>query len=127
MVAASVKIDVAALLAAEAEVACARSASSTYRSPTAVVMHLDAGVAHRVVEAEVAHHGGHDGVVAQLAALVQRERADGQDLVAVDDLAGRVDGQAAVGVAVVRDAEVGAVLRTACDAAGRGGWSRRRR
>src|SRR6185437_17167497 len=33
------------------------------------------------------------------------------DRVAVDDLAGGVDGQAAVGVAVVRQADVGAVLQ----------------
>ena len=44
-----------------------------------------------------------------VAALVQRQRADGQDRVAVDDLAVGGDGQAAVGVAVVGDAEVGAV------------------
>ena len=48
-------------------------------------LHRDAGVAHRVVEAEVAHHGGDDGVVRERAALVQRQRADGQDRVAVDD------------------------------------------
>ena len=38
------------------------------------------------------------------------ERQDRQDLVAVDDVAVVVDGQAAVGVAVEREADVGAVL-----------------
>src|SRR6185369_15333135 len=62
----------------------------------------------RVVEAEVAHDGGDDGVLGQRAALVQRQRADGQDRVAVHELALGGDGQAAVGVPVVGDAEVGA-------------------
>ncbi len=39
-----------------------------------------------------------------------RQREDRHDLVAVDHRAGGVDRQAAVGVAVVGDAEVGAVL-----------------
>ena len=39
----------------------------------------------------------------------------GQDRVAVDDVAVRGDGQAAVGVAVVGDAEVGAVLADGVD------------
>ena len=68
-----------------------------------------AGVAHRVVEAEVAHDGGDDGVVLQRPALVQRQRADRQDRVAVDDVAVGRDRQAAVGVAVVGDADVGTV------------------
>ena len=46
----------------------------------------------------------------QLVRVAHREREDGHDPVAVDVAPGRVDGQAAVGVAVVRDAEVGAVL-----------------
>ena len=48
-------------------------------------LHRDAGVAHGVVEAEVAHHRGDDGVLLEAAALVQRQRADGEDRVAVDD------------------------------------------
>ena len=47
---------------------------------------------------------------ASRAGVAQRQGQHGQDLVAVDDLAGGVDGQAAVGVAVVRDPGVGAVL-----------------
>ena len=47
----------------------------------------------------------------ELVGVAHGEREDGQDPVAVDVGAGRVDGEAAVGVAVVRDAEVGAVLQ----------------
>ena len=54
-------------------------------------------------------------------------RQDRHDLVAVDDVAVGVDGEAAVGVAVVGDAEVGAVLARRGLRAGRGASSRRRR
>ena len=47
----------------------------------------------------------------QQAALVQVDRADADDVVAVDELALGVDGQDAVGVAVEGQAEVGAPLR----------------
>ena len=47
----------------------------------------------------------------QLARVAHGDREDRQDLVAVDGVAGGVHGEAAVGVTVVRDAEVGAVLR----------------
>ena len=46
----------------------------------------------------------------QLAALVQGDREQGEQLVAVHDRARGVDGEAPVGVAVVRQAERGAVL-----------------
>ena len=99
---------VAALLAAEAQVCGAQRLQHVPVADGGGV-HRDPGVAHRVVEAEVAHDGGDDGVLRELAALVQRQRADGQDRVAVDEVAVGGDGQAAVGVAVVGDAEVGAV------------------
>ena len=63
-----------------------------------------------MVEAEVAHHGGHHGVLGQRERSFSATGTDGQDLVAVHHRAGGVDGQAPVGVAVQRDAEVGAVL-----------------
>ena len=72
--------------------------------------HPDAGGAHGLHEAEVAHHGRDDGVLGEPALLVQREREDREELVAVDDVALGVDRQAAVGVAVEREADVGAVL-----------------
>ncbi len=65
---------------------------------------------HGEREPEVGHHGGDDRVRAQRALLAHGERQHGEDLVAVDLGALVVHGQAAVGVAVVRDAEVGAVL-----------------
>ena len=70
------------------------------------------------------HDGGDDGVVGQPAPLAQRDREQREDLVAVDDLAVRVDRQAAVRVTVVRDADVGPVLdhRGLRDA--RGAWRR---
>ena len=66
---------------------------------------------HGLVEADVRHHGADDGVVGQLAAVVEQGHGqDRQDRVAVDVGAVGGDGQTAVGVAVVRDAQVGPVL-----------------
>jgi hypothetical protein len=67
-----------------------------------------------------------EGVVDEHPALVQRDREDRHDLVAVDDRRRRVDREAAVGVAVVGDSEVGTRLEHAARS-GRGGSSRRRR
>ena len=65
--------------------------------------------AHRQVQSEVAHHRGHQGVGRELAGVAHGQREHHHDRVAVDRPAARVDGQAAVGVAVVGQAEVGAV------------------
>ena len=46
----------------------------------------------------------------QPAGLAHRQRQDGEDLVAVDDLAAPVHREAAVGVTVQGEADVGAVL-----------------
>ncbi len=70
----------------------------------------DARPLHRQLEAEVGHHGGHHRVRPQRGPLPHGQREHGEDLVAVDLLAGVVHGQAAVGVTVVRDTEVRAVL-----------------
>ncbi len=70
--------------------------------------HADPVLAHREFEAQVAHHRGDEGVLAELAALFHAEREDRHDLVAVDDIAVRVDGEAAVGVSVVGDTHIGA-------------------
>ena len=70
---------------------------------------LDARRAHRQVQAEVAHHGGHQGVGHELTRLLHGQRHDHHDRVAVDDVAVGVDREAAVGVAVMRQAEIGAV------------------
>ena len=65
---------------------------------------------HRLVQAEVAHHRGDEGVLCQPPLLAQRDGQQAEDLVAVDDLAGVVDREAAVGVAVDGEAGVGPVL-----------------
>ena len=97
--------DVAGLLAAEGEAAAPASppARSGRRRRSARTSMPSRSM--RQQQAEVAHHGGHEGVLGQHAALAHGQGEDGHDLVAVDDLAGRVDGQAAVGVAVVGDAQ----------------------
>ena len=73
--------------------------------------HPDAGPLHGLHEAEVAHHGGHDRVLDEPALVAQREGEHGEQLVAVDDGALVVDREAAVGVAVEGEADVGAVLQ----------------
>ena len=74
----------------------------------------DAVIGHRAMQAEVAHDGGDEGIVGELTAVFERDGEDRHDLIAVDDLAGSVHGKAPVGVAVVRDAEVGAVRDDSC-------------
>ena len=73
--------------------------------------HRDATLAHRHLEAEVRHHGRDDGVRREATVLGHPHRADRHDLVAVDLVAVLVDGQHAVGIAVVGDAEVETLLR----------------
>ena len=62
----------------------------------------------RLVQPEVRHHRDRDRVVAQRAPLVQVERGDHHDLVAVDEHAALVDREHAIGVAVERETGVGA-------------------
>ncbi len=81
---------VAGLLATEGE------AGELHRLQDVAVPHLrlpyaDPGSPHCLDEAEVAHHGGHDRVVVQRTGLTHRQREDGKDLVAVDDLPRCVD------------------------------------
>ena len=85
--------------------------------------HVDAGGLHRQAEPEVGHHGDDDRVVAQRAPVAQVAGADGDDVVAVDDGPGVVDGHRAVGVTVEGQPEIGAVRRrtAAASEAGVGG------
>ena len=69
---------------------------------------LEAGLAEMPLEAEVRHHRRDDAVALELAAALQAERDQRHQLVAVDDLALLVDDDQPVGVAVERDADVGA-------------------
>ena len=70
--------------------------------------HGDAVLGHRAVQPEVAHHGRDERVLHQVPALLHRDGQHRHDLVAVHDPAAGVDREAPVGVAVVRDADVGA-------------------
>ena len=72
--------------------------------------HGDPGAAHRQLEAQVAHHRGHDSVLRELALVAHGQREDRHDLVTVDDVALGIHRQAAVGVSVMGDPHVVAVL-----------------
>ena len=82
---------------------------------------------HGQMKSEVAHHRGDDRVLSQLPGRLQRQRADREDLVTVDDLAVRIDGKAAVGIAVVGNAQIGALGHDVLGQLRRCGLSRRRR
>ncbi len=83
----------------------------TFLSPTAVRTRRPPAALMRGLEAGVAHDGGDEGVVRQaMPCLEHVQRGDGHDVVAVDQRAGFVAEQDAVGVAVVGDADVGAVF-----------------
>ena len=71
------------LLAAEREAAVAHRLEHVAVADGGLV-DGDAGAPHRLDEAEVAHHRGHDRVVGEAAALVQVEREHRHQLVAVD-------------------------------------------
>ena len=64
----------------------------------------------RFVEPEVAHHGRDEGVLLQLSAAQQIDRGDGENFIAIHDLALLVAEQNAIGVAVVRDPDQGAAF-----------------
>ena len=70
---------------------------------------LDPGLLHRLVEAEVGHHGD-DDAAAQLAARGHAAGGQRDQLVAVVDAAAAVDREHAVAVAVEGEAELGAGL-----------------
>ena len=71
---------------------------------------LDARIAQSMREPEIAHDGGHGGAAGKQPTLVQVDSAHGLHHVAVDLVAVRVHEHDAVGVAVVRDAHIGARL-----------------
>ena len=70
----------------------------------------DALLVERLVQTEVGHDGGDDGVHQQLAALFHVAAVNVQDVVAGDDVALFIHTEAAVGVAVVGKADVEVVL-----------------
>jgi hypothetical protein len=71
--------------------------------------HLDLGALERGFEAHVGHGGGDDGGVGEQAAGGEVAGGEQQDGVAVDDFAGFVGEEGAVGVAVEGDAHGGFV------------------
>src|SRR5699024_5219148 len=70
---------------------------------------VDAGRLQGQSEAQITHDGRHDHVAGQAPLRLRRHRQDRQNLVTVDNLPGRVDGQTAVRVPVEGKAGVGAV------------------
>ena len=70
--------------------------------------HRKADRFHVALEAEVAHHRRDDAARRKLAGLMPALGDDRHQLVAVDDIALLVDDDDAVGVAVERDADIGA-------------------
>ena len=80
----------------------------------------DAGGRHGPVEAEVGHHRDHHGVAGQAAPLAQVGGEQGQQPVAVDDVAVAVDGDDPVGVAVEGQAQRRPVPATTAAARRRG-------
>ena len=95
--------DVAGLLAAKHELPLAHRLKDV-AVPDRGLDQANAGRVHCLPEAEIGHHGRHDSIARQLPGIPQRQREHGQDLVAVDQLAVRVDRQAPVRVAVIGDA-----------------------
>ena len=88
-----------------------RSISSiTFLSPTAVRIDFAAGGFDGGFQAGVAHHGADQGFFGQRFLREHVERGDGHDVVAVNQLPVFIAQQNAVGVAVVRDADVRLVL-----------------
>ena len=86
--------------------------------------HRDSQLAHGQFETEVAHHGGHDGVERQCACRLPMRGTDRHDGVSVHLGPGLVDSQHAIGVTVVRDAEVDVVGSDDLGQRTRGSWSR---
>ena len=74
-------------------------------SAVSILSLLALGLKHGT-EVEVCAEGGDEAAAVQAALFLHLCGADGHHLVAVNDAALLVDGQAAVGVAVERDAEV---------------------
>src|SRR6185437_11044746 len=72
--------------------------------------HFDGAAAERRLEAHVGHGGGDDGGGGEQAAGGEVARGEQEDGVAVDDAAGVVGEEGAVGVAVKRDAEGGGMF-----------------
>ena len=72
---------------------------------------VDAQLVEGLVQAEIGHDGGDHGVHQQLAPLLHVAAVDVEDVVAGDDVALLVHAQAAVGIAVIGEAHIKAVVQ----------------
>ena len=82
----------------------------------------EADAAEIALEAEIGHDGGDDARLGEAAIILPAFGDDGHELVAIDDLALFIDDDDAVGVAIERDADIGAHFADlADDGIGRGG------
>src|SRR6266576_5332978 len=64
----------------------------------------------RFIETEIAHHGGDERVLLQPAGMQKIDGGDSENLVSIDNLAVFVAKQDAIGVAIMRDADICAAL-----------------
>ena len=101
--------DVAGLLAADIEAVLAHMLADIAVADRRA-RQRQAVAAEIALQAEIGHDGGDDAVPAQPPVLVPGGGDHRHQLVAVDDAALLVDEDDAVGVAVERDAEIGAHL-----------------
>ena len=101
--------DVAGLFAADVD-ALLHHARDDIAVADLRALQLHADALEMVLEAEVGHDGGDDGVLRQPALAFPRCRDHAEQLVAIDDLAVLVAHHDAVGVAIERDADVGAIV-----------------
>ena len=83
-----------------------------------------AGIFYRGFESGIAHHGRDERFFRQRLLCKHFERGDGHDVVAVNQFAVFVTEQNAVGVAIVRDAEVRLMLGDLVAHLRPGAWNR---
>src|SRR5512132_2875450 len=102
--------NMAGLLAAESETAGLHGLQHVTISDLCL-LDRNSNASHRIDQSQVAHHRGNDRVVLQSTLLAERKRQDGQDLITVNDPAECVHRQAAVGIAIERDPEIGMLFQ----------------
>ena len=71
-------------------------------------MQFQSDILEKALQAEIGHDGGNDAAAGQLAAVIPGFGDDAHDLVAIHHRAVLVHDHDAVGVAVKRDADIGA-------------------
>ena len=76
------------------------------------------------LQAEIGHDGGDDAAAGEAAGKMHVARDQAEDLVAVDDFAAFIGEDDAVGIAVERDADIGAMFQHGGAEVFRRRWSR---